>query len=182
MHVICYPKANLLCDCVTHMTLAISVRRGPCPDIKDFFTTRTNALKTARIKVLLGDAGYDSERSHVFAREEFGVRTIIPPRNGIFTERLPRTHWRRLMRTHFNKDLYGQRWQVETLFSMIKRVLGSALRARHFNSQCREIRLKALAMNIMLLAGFLYFLFRELFYRARLNQKNQKRLNQKTKT
>ena len=36
------------------------------------------------------------------------------------------------MRTDFNKEIYGQRWQVETVFSMIKRNYGSALRARNY--------------------------------------------------
>jgi hypothetical protein len=28
------------------------------------------------------------------------------------------------MKRHFDKRSYGQRWQVETVFSMIKRLLG----------------------------------------------------------
>ena len=49
------------------------------------------------------------------------------------------------------KRTYGQRWQVETVNSMIKRRLGSALRARQYESQCREIILKALTHNVMII-------------------------------
>lgn len=154
-----YPKASLLCDCSSHMTLAINVGRGPSPDIKDFFRTLADALDISKIKTLLADAGYDSERSHVFAREENGVRSIIPPLIGRPTTKLPTGHWRKQMKTRFNKKKYGQRWQVETVFSMIKRKLGSALTARKYHSQCRELRLKALTLNIMIIAVFLLFWF-----------------------
>ena len=53
---------------------------------------------------------------------------------------------------------YCQRAQVETSFSMLKRRLGAAVNARKYWSQCRELFLKVLTHNIMLLyaaAGFL---------------------------
>ena len=65
------------------------------------------------------------------------------------------------MRTDLNKETYGQRWQVETVFSMIKRNFGSALRARHYWSQCREMMLLVLTHNIAIIQ-----LMKELFYRA----------------
>jgi hypothetical protein len=34
------------------------------------------------------------------------------------------------MQQRFNNKKYGQRWQVETVNSMLKRLLDSALRAR----------------------------------------------------
>jgi len=46
---------------------------------------------------------------------------------------------------------YGQRWQVETTVSMIKRRLGSAVNARSYWSQCRALMLKAVAHNILIL-------------------------------
>ena len=66
------------------------------------------------------------------------------------------------MRTHFDEENYGQRWQVETVFSMIKRNFGSALRARRYWSQCREMMLLALAHNIAII-----LFVKELFYRAK---------------
>jgi len=55
------------------------------------------------------------------------------------------------------KPTYGQRWQVETVNSMIKRRLGSALRARQYRSQCREIILKAVANNVMIAQIYVFY-------------------------
>jgi len=55
------------------------------------------------------------------------------------------------VKQRFPKRQYGQRWQIETVHSMIKRVLGAALRARSYWSQSREIILKALTLNVMIL-------------------------------
>jgi hypothetical protein len=51
------------------------------------------------------------------------------------------------------KKRYGQRWQVETVNSMLKRMLGSALRARSYWSRSREMTLRVLTLNIMILAN-----------------------------
>ena len=58
------------------------------------------------------------------------------------------------------KPKYGQRWQVETVNSMVKRRLGSALRARKYQSQCRETMLRAITHNVMIVQL-------RVFYRAR---------------
>jgi hypothetical protein len=66
------------------------------------------------------------------------------------------------MKQRLNKDYgrYGQRWQAETGFSMVKRRLGSAVNGRTYWSQCRELLLMAIAYKIMLLAGFLHLCYR----------------------
>jgi len=151
-----YPTAGIICDCTTHLALAIQTGRGPKPDITHFKQLLKDATRYLDIKTLLADAGYDAEHSHVFAREECGIQSIIPPRIGRPTSSLPTAKWRRRMATRFPKKLYGQRWQVETVFSMIKRVLGSALRARQYHSQCRELHLKAITHNIMILRSLFF--------------------------
>ena len=118
-------------------------------------------MEKFRIKHLLADAGYDSETNHQYAREVHHIKTTIPPKHGRPTNKLPKTKYRREMRTDFDKKTYGQRWQVETVFSMIKRNFGSALRARRYWSQCREMMLLVLTHNIAIIQ-----LVKELFYRA----------------
>jgi transposase len=51
-----------------------------------------------------------------------------------------------------SRRVYGQRWQVESGFSRAKRRLGSALRARKWTNQKKEIQLRVLTHNLMLLA------------------------------
>ncbi len=53
------------------------------------------------------------------------------------------------MLNHFPKKTYGQRWQIETTFSMLKRLLGSALLSRKRYSIDREIVLRVLTINLM---------------------------------
>ena len=158
-----FPKAGVVCDCDSHMILAIVAARGPGPDIKHFKRVLTGASRRVRIDTILADAGYDSEASHVFAREELGIRSIIPAKIGRPTAKPPSGYWRRVMTTRFDESKYGQRWQVETVNSMIKRLLGSALRARGYWQQCREITLRALTLNAMILwrqfASFLRSIF-----------------------
>jgi hypothetical protein len=93
----------------------------------------------------------DSEAAHRYAREEYGARTLIPPTRGRPTTKPLKGYWRQRMKTHFNNKKYGQRWQIETVNSMIKRSMGSALRARTYWSQSREITLRVLTHNIMII-------------------------------
>jgi hypothetical protein len=51
------------------------------------------------------------------------------------------------------KGLYGRRWQVETFFSMIKRLLDSFLRAASWPAQHREMCLRVLTLNFMIVAA-----------------------------
>ncbi len=122
------------------------------------------AVRRHPIDTLLADAGYDGEWVHAFLRNELHVRSIIPPKIGRPTAKPPRGYYRRMMRRYFKRPVelrrYGQRWQVETVMSMIKRRLGEALSARSYRRQCRAMLLKAIAHNVLIL------LPNELFYRA----------------
>ena len=145
-----YPKAGIISDCDTHLVISGIPERGPYPDIVHFKKAIIEAERNVHMKALTADAGYDSEASHVFAREQHHIRTIILPNAGRKTSKLPSTKWRKIMATRFNKKLYGQRWQSETVNSMIKRNLGSCLRAKSYWSQCREIMLRLLTHNVMI--------------------------------
>jgi hypothetical protein len=107
---------------------------------------------------VVADAGYDSEDNHRLARLDMGVRSIIPPRSGRPTQKPPPPGQplRRRMHQRFarkaDRTVYGQRWQSETVNSMIKRNLGSALRARTTVHRRHKLLLRVLTHNIMLLA------------------------------
>jgi hypothetical protein len=146
-----YPTANIVCDCASHLVLSVIAGRGPGSDVPQFRPALKQAVNRVKIVALLADAGYDSEAAHVYARTECGARTLIPATRGRPTRRRLKGYWRQRMRTRFNAQKYGQRWQVETVNSMIKRSMGSALRARTYWSQSREISLRVLTHNIMIL-------------------------------
>jgi hypothetical protein len=140
-------------DCSSHVIIAAIPRRGPRVDTDRFVPLLENALRRVRILAALADAGYDSEPNHRHAREKRGVKSFIPATAGRPTTKLPTGRYRRQMKRRLNKDYgqYGQRWQVETVFSMVKRRLGSVVHARSYGSQCRELMLLAVTDNIMLL-------------------------------
>ncbi len=151
-----YPKLSAICDISNHLILGLVTDRGPKPDPVEAQQTLHDALGRQRFSTLLGDAGYESEGFHGLCRDELGIRTIIPTtdrgrprRDG--KPRPVRGRYRRLMKQRFPKKTYGQRWQIETVFSMLKRNMGSALRARTYHSQNREIRLRVLTHNLAIL-------------------------------
>jgi hypothetical protein len=146
-----FPKIGVLCDCASHLTLAVVHDQGPGPDIKHFRAAFDQAHRRLPLETLAADAGYDSEATHVYSRNQRGVRTLIPARIGRPTQKLPTGRWRKVMATRLHRSRYGQRWQVETTISMLKRLLGSNLRARKTAPQRREACLKVLTLNIMIL-------------------------------
>ncbi len=155
-----FPKAGLLCDCASHLILSVVPGQGPGPDIKHFQPLLDQALRRVRLDTAAFDAGYDSKDAHRFARNERGVRSLIPAKIGRPSAKPLRDYWRRQMRSRLHLTRYTQRWQIETVNSMLKRLLGSAMRARNYWSQCREILLRAITHNVMILRR------RHLFYRA----------------
>jgi hypothetical protein len=155
-----FPKVGILCDCASHMILAAVPGRGPAPDILHFREALDQARRRVRIVTLAADAGYDSEASHEYARQTHEIRSLIPPLIGRRTDKPPKGYWRRQMKARLHNTRYSSRWQVETVNSMIKRLMDSALRARKYWTQCRELVLRALTLNVMILRR------RQVFYRA----------------
>lgn len=146
-----FPKMGGACDCDSHVILALWLGSGPGSDVKHFTRLLWNATRRVKINTVVADAGYDAEASHVFARETLGIRSIIPARIGRPTARPPTGRWRRHMRQRFNRTAYGQRWQIETVFSMIKRRMTACLAGRSYWSRCREMMLLAITHNAMIL-------------------------------
>ncbi|HMO86874.1 MAG TPA: transposase, partial [Lacipirellulaceae bacterium] len=120
-------------------------------DVDEFRPLVEEALRNVRLTQLTADAGYDSEANHRFAREDQGIRTIIPAKHGRPSAKPPTGRYRRLMKARFDRDAYRRRSQVETVISMIKRRQGAHVRGRNHHSRCRDLRLLALAHNVMIL-------------------------------
>ena len=86
-----------------------------------------------------------------------GLRSVIPPAIG----RPPkggappggrwRRHMKRLLRTKRSRRrcTYNRRYQVETVHSMVKRNLGSALGGKTARSRERDMLLKVLTHDLM---------------------------------
>ena len=150
-----YPKLTAVCDLESHLILAAQVSLGPSVDQPQFRQTIVDAVATQPIARLLGDKGYDSEQNHILCREELDIDATVFParRNPNGTRQWPSTPYRREMRRAHIREGYGQRWQIESVFSRAKRVFGSALRARSWASQQAEIQLRVMLHDIALLAA-----------------------------
>jgi hypothetical protein len=151
-----YPKLSAVGDTANHLILGCALDRGPKPDLVEARATVQDALSHQPLGTLLGDLGYEAEYFHQFCRDQRHIRSIIPTRDRGRPRvdggpHVVRGHYRKLMKQHFPKVLYGQRWQGETIFSMLKRHYGSALRARRYQSQNREIRLRVLTHDLGIL-------------------------------
>ena len=150
-----FPKVGLVVDCRSHLILAAVPGRGPSPDHPHVIEAMLAAAERQPIETLLADAGYDGEWVHEFLRDELDIRSIIPPEIGRPSDKPPCGRYRRQMRVYFRRPperrRYGQRWQVETVLSMIKRRLGETLSARSRRRQDRALMLKCIAHNILIL-------------------------------
>ena len=91
------------------------------------------------LRSLAADKGYDWQRLRDKLREE-GVRPLIKHH-----EFRPIDH---AHNARIDEALYGQRALSETVFSVIKRTLGDAVRARRWYREFREIVLMCVAYNI----------------------------------
>jgi transposase len=146
----------------SHLFLAAHVGRGPGQDSPQFPPTVRVAVSHGPIDTLLADGAFDAEHNHALARRRLGIRSTVIPLNRRNTGRKwPKTRYRRQMVKRFRKRprgsryrrVHGQRWQIESGFSRNKRLMGSALRAREWPNQKREIQMRVLTHNLMLLAA-----------------------------
>ena len=148
-----YAKLEAAFDCDSHLLVGVLVGRGPRVDVDRFVPLLDTTLDQVRLDIAVADAGFDSEANHRYAREQCGVRSYIPATIGRPTDKPPSGYYRRQMKQRLTKRYggYGQRWQAETGFSMLKRRLTNTVYGRSYWSQCREMLLLAITYNIMLL-------------------------------
>jgi hypothetical protein len=149
------PKLSLAVDTGCHLILAARATTGAGGDQPFFEPLLFDAWRRTNAKTAVADAGFDSESNHCIARQDMGVRSIIPPKSGRPTDKPPVDRHRRNMHRRFargaDKAIYGQRSQAETVNSMIKRNLDSALRARTPRRRTNELLLRVVTHNVMLL-------------------------------
>jgi len=148
-----HPKLTIVCHTATHLIAAATASVGPSYDAPLFAPAMLRANWNLDIDRLLADSGYDAEANHHMAREHLGIRSTVIALNRRGSRKWPKQRYRRQMIRRFHRRKFGQRWQVESVISRLKRRLGSALRGRNDESRQRESHLKVLTHNFMILAG-----------------------------
>jgi hypothetical protein len=146
-----WPKITIVCHTDTYLFAGCIVTRGPSNDSPEFVPAIRQAHQFVRFKRMLADAGYDGEHNHRLCREELGITESIIALNKRRSRKWPKSPYRRLMKEHFPKNIYNQRWHVESAISQDKRILGSALRARSEQSRQRECLFRILTHDLMII-------------------------------
>jgi hypothetical protein len=140
--------------------VAAVASRGPTPDIDQLDAALLERAPSQTLLHMVADAGFDSAYNHALLRDQHGIRSTIPPEHGrppLDPTTLPSNKYRRLMKTRCNKKAYHKRSQVKTVFSVLKRNLGSSPPGRSHWSRCRELYLPVLRHNIAIaLLGVFY--------------------------
>jgi hypothetical protein len=155
------PKLGIGVATACHLVLSAWTGTGAGADQPHFQRVLFDAWRRVPHKTFtaVADAGYDGEEYHVIARRDMGIRSVIPPDTG----RPPkggappggrwRRHMKRLLRTKASRRRcgYNLRYQAETVNSMMKRNLGSALAGKTAPSRERDMLLKVLTHDLMVL-------------------------------
>jgi DDE family transposase len=147
-----WPKLTLVGEAQTHLMGGAVTTWGPSQDSPQFPTVLRQAAHPVHWDRMIADTAYDAEHNHRLCREQLGIRSTVIPLNQRRGRRWPKTSYRRQMKRRFFRQVYHQRWQIESLISRHKRRLGSALHSRIWRTQKQECLLRVLTHNLMLLA------------------------------
>jgi hypothetical protein len=157
------PKLAVGVATASHLILSVWVGTGAGSDHPHFEPVVFDAWRRVpyRTFAVVADAGYDGEPRHELARDDMGLRSLIPPDSGRPPKGggPPGGRWRRAMKrllatTESRRRCgYTRRAQVETANSMCKRNLGSALAGKTARSRKRDMLLRVLTHNVMVLNG-----------------------------
>jgi len=160
-------KIHFAVDTKKRQIISMEVTDERTGDIKKF---KPLVKKSGRVKKVLADSAYDSRDNFYFLQKmgiEPGIkprkievvpkgwidlkgrkpsvkaRGNIPRKKEVIAYSLNQEEWKK-------KKGYGQRWNVESVFSAFKRIFGEHARAKKFNNMIREMNLKVFAYNFMI--------------------------------
>ena len=139
-------KASIAVDSDKLTIMGWKFSKLPVHDSQHARSLVNQVQKITKSECYTMDEGYDSEIIHKYIREDIGAESIIPVLkwNGkIYTGK-----YRMEMFRDFDKEKYGQRNMVETVFSMIKRRYGDTVRSRKYYNQTKEIKIRMILHNM----------------------------------
>ncbi len=143
----------------TQIVTSIKIRRGPANDNRDFRPVVRKAHLVKRIKIGIGDKGFDAEKNHELLRDELHAMSIIPARHEDVPVWRTRGRYRKEMKRGYSKKTYHQRSKDETIFSVVKRTMGDEVRSVKTRAQNNEMRFKIIAYNAARIASIIRSLF-----------------------
>jgi transposase len=150
-----FVKLSIAVCLANSLVLSSRVRKHHANDNKDFKPLLNKVCKP--ISLIIADKGYDSEKNHVFCRDNLKAESVIPLRRHTFLRSKTKGKYRKSLRSDFPQKKYNKRNTVESTISAVKRPYGSTLKSRMFRTQRIELLSKILAYNakkIALLSSF----------------------------
>ncbi|QLH07451.1 IS5 family transposase [Nitrosopumilus ureiphilus] len=142
-----FVKISVCSDMKRQLVCVVKIRHRRRHDSVDFVSLLQCAAKIIPVETVVADRGYDSEQNHVMTKN-LGIQyTIIRPKHETLQIYKTRGFHRKNMKRRFDWDTYHQRSKTETIFSVIKRMLGEYVMSRHIITQNREVMYRMIAYN-----------------------------------
>lgn len=132
-----YVKLSVAVDIKNQLICSHKSRTAPANDNRDFIPL-LKKIQSNEISEVIADKGYDSKKNRYFVYHKLKAKPNIPKRKITGSNYLTKM---------YDEQTYHQRSKVETVFSVIKRLFGSWLRAREIETQRLELAYKCLAYN-----------------------------------
>ena len=139
-------KTSVSVDTNQQIITGLKISQHPVHDSIHARTLLKQSHRTRPSDLYLMDKAYDSEEIHELIWDTLNACSLIPVRNR--KRKRISGYYRRRIALDFDEEKYHQRNKVETVFSVLKRKFGEALKARQYRQQVKEIKIKVILYNI----------------------------------
>ncbi len=139
-------KTSVSVDTNQQIITGLKISQHPVHDSIHARTLLKQCHRTRPSDLYVMDKAYDSEEIHELIWDTLNACSLIPVRNR--KRKRISGYYRRRIALDFDEEKYHQRNKVETVFSVLKRKFGEALKARQYRQQVKEIKIKVILYNI----------------------------------